>query len=269
MFTNRGDYILTEEYAFSSAIETALPLGVRAVGIKMDAEGLIPSDMDKILSNWDSKARGGAPKPRLLYTVPTGHNPTGATQGLQRRKDIYAVAQKHNIFILEDEPYYYLQVQPYTGHDAPDVPPPSSHEEFLSSLIPSYLSLDTDGRVMRMDSFSKVIAPGSRTGWITASEQIVERFIRAYEFSVQTPSGISQIVLFKLLDETWGHSGYLDWLVNLRLEYTRRRDGMLKACEEFLPRQVVSWELPMAGMFVSSCSCPLLPSFLYMSSSSY
>ena len=247
MFANRGDFILTEEYTFSSAVETGLPMGVRAIGVKMDKEGLLPSNMDDILSGWDTKTRGG-PKPRLLYTVPTGQNPTGATQSEQRRKDLYTIAQKHDIYIFEDEPYYFLQMQPYT-RSSPS--PPSSHAEFLKALVPSLLSMDTDGRVMRMDSFSKVIAPGSRTGWITASEQIVERFVRHYEVSCQNPSGISQVILHKLLDDTWGHEGYLDWLINLRLEYTRRRDGMVKACEEFLPRSVASWDEPMAGMFVS------------------
>ena len=248
MFSTRGDYLMTEEYSFCSALETAHPLGVRCIGIKMDKEGLVPSDMDHILTNWSESERGG-PKPFLLYTVPTGQNPTGATQSAQRRREVYAVAQKHDIYIIEDEPYYFLQMQPYTGPDAPDVPPPDSHEAFLDTLVPSMLSIDEDGRVMRLDSFSKVIAPGFRAGWITASAQIVERFIRHSEVSTQNASGISQILLFKLLEETWGHAGYLDWLIWLRLEYTKRRDNLVHACQKFLPKEVASWEPPAAGMF--------------------
>lgn len=183
---------------------------------------------------------------------PTGQNPTGTTQSLQRRKEIYAIAQKHDVYILEDEPYYYLQMQPYTGPSSPSIPAPASHEEFISSLVPSYLSIDTDGRVMRMDSFSKVIAPGLRMGWIVASEQIVERYIRNAEVSTQPPSGVSQLLLFKLLEETWGHGGYLDWLVNIRMEYTSRRDNICDACERHLPEEVASFVPPAAGMFVSS-----------------
>ncbi|MCJ1309156.1 Aromatic/aminoadipate aminotransferase 1 [Agyrium rufum] len=249
MFTKRGDYILSEEYTFVTAVETASPMGVKCIGVKMDAEGLLPSSLDAILSNWNPSERGGAPKPFLLYTVPSGQNPTGATQSEQRRKDIYRCAQKHDLYILEDEPYYFLQMQPYTGAHAPDAPPPASHEEFLKNLVPSLLSMDVDGRVMRLDSFSKVIAPGSRVGWITASEQIVERFIRHQEVSTQNPSGFSQLALFKLLDETWGHDGYMDWLIWIRLEYTKRRDVLLAACEKFLPREVASWVPPAAGMF--------------------
>ncbi|MCJ1477539.1 Aromatic/aminoadipate aminotransferase 1 [Lambiella insularis] len=248
MFTSRGQYILSEEYTFATAVETATPMGVRVLGVRMDEQGLLPASMDALLSAWDPVARG-APKPFLLYTVPSGQNPTGATQSEQRRREIYRCAQKHDLYILEDEPYYFLQMQPYTGADAPAVPPPADHSAFLRSLVPSLLSMDVDGRVMRLDSFSKVIAPGSRVGWITASAQIVERFVRHQEVSTQNPSGISQLVLFKLLDEAWGHQGYLDWLINLRLEYTARRDGIVRACEEWLPREVASWNPPAAGMF--------------------
>ena len=223
-------------------------MGVRVCGVPIDSEGLLPTDMDRILSNWDQAARGSR-KPRLLYTVPTGQNPTGATSSGERRRELYKVCQKHDIHIIEDEPYYFLQMQPYTGPNAPDVPPPSSHAEFIKSLVPSYLSMDTDGRVVRMDSFSKVIAPGSRVGWITAPAQIIERYAKYADVSTQNPSGISQLVLFKLLDEHWGHAGYLDWLIHIRMQYTKRRDTILAACAKHLPQEVMQWKPPMAGMF--------------------
>lgn len=239
-----------EEYTFSSAAETAFPLGVNAAPVKMDEQGLLPESMDDILSNWDEAARG-ARKPIVLYTIATGQNPTGATQSGERRKAIYKVAQKHDVYIVEDEPYYFLQMQPYTGADGAPAPPPASHEEFIKSLIPSYLSIDIDGRVLRLESFSKVISPGSRVGWVVGSEQIIERFTRNCETSSQNPSGISQIVLFKLLDEHWGHSGYLDWLINMRMQYTNRRNSLVGACEKSLPTEIAHWVAPAAGMFVS------------------
>lgn len=250
---NRGDSILMDEFAFSTALETAEPLGIKVVGVAIDDEGLLPESMDDILSNWDSKARNGARKPHVLYTVPSGQNPTGATMGEQRRRDIYAVCQKHDVFILEDEPYYFLQMDPYVSgsKSSSKASHPESVDEFLASLIPSLLSMDTDGRVLRMDSFSKVVIPGSRTGWVTGSEQIVERYIRHAEVASQGPAGLSQVVLHKLLDGHWGHEGYFRWLMNLRSEYTERRDLILAACEDFLPREVVSWTPPAAGMFVS------------------
>lgn len=138
MFTTRGDYILTENYTFCSAIETASPLGLKCVGIAMDSEGIIPSVLDSTLEKWDPSVHDNAEKPWLLYTIPTGQNPTGATQSEHRRREIYRVAQKHDLYIIEDEPYYYLQMPPYTGPLVPTAPRPSSHEEFLSQLVPSY-----------------------------------------------------------------------------------------------------------------------------------
>ena len=248
MFCKPGDWVLTEEFTFPSMLETARPMGLRVEGVSMDEHGLRPDALDELLTNWDPVARSG-PKPFVLYTVPTGQNPTGSTQTLERRKAVYAVAQKHDIYILEDEPYYFLQMQPYTGASTPTPPAPSSHEAFLASLVPSFLSLDTDGRVMRMDSFSKVIAPGTRCGWITASEQICERYRTHSDVATQSPSGMSQLMLFKLLEDHWGHAGYLDWLIHIRMEYTARRDAILAACEAYLPREIVAWVPPSAGMF--------------------
>lgn len=211
--------------------------------------------MDDLLSNWDASARG-ARKPHVLYTVPSGQNPTGATQSAERRQAIYKVAQKHDVYILEDEPYYFLQMQPYTGRNQPDAPAPANVDEFVSSLVPTYVSMDVDGRVMRLDSFSKVLVPGSRLGWVVASEQIIERYQRHAEVASQGPSGFSQVILHKLLDETWGHEGYLRWLMNLRLEYTKKRDALLAACEDNLPTDIVTWNPPIAGMFVSVMYLP-------------
>lgn len=158
MFCKPGDWILSEEFTFPTAVESAAPQGVKVAGVGVDAGGLRADALDKVLTEWDSSVRGG-PKPFILYTVPTGQNPTGSTQSASRRKEVYAVAQKHDLIIFEDEPYYFLQMDPYTGLDSPAATPPASHADFLASLVPSYLSMDTDGRVMRLDSFSKVIAP--------------------------------------------------------------------------------------------------------------
>ena len=180
MFHKRGSFLLTEEFTYTSALETAEPLDIHVIGIKMDNEGLVPSEMDNILEHWNPEVRGGA-KPQVLYTIPTGQNPTGITASRARREDIYAVAQRHDIYIIEDDPYYYLQLHPTSGL--------KEFNDFQAALNqlklpPSYLSIDTDGRVLRMDSFSKIIAPGVRMSWITASEQIIERVFRTHEVSL-------------------------------------------------------------------------------------
>jgi aromatic amino acid aminotransferase I / 2-aminoadipate transaminase len=251
MFTERGHYVITEEYTFSTAIETVAPLGSKMLGIKMDEDGMLPDDLDHVLSTWDEKSRR-APKPFVVYTVPTGQNPTASTQSLSRRKEIYAVAEKHDLFILEDEPYYFLQMEDFVSgqtHEVAKPFKPAPVAEFLKHLIPSYLSIDTSGRVIRLDSFSKIIAPGSRCGWVTGSKQIIERFIRHTEVSAQNPAGFAMIHLYNLLEENWGHKGFLEWLMFIRAEYTRRRDIIVNACEDYLPQDVCSWAPPKAGMF--------------------
>lgn len=243
---NRGDSWMTEEYSYATALETAIPLGIKTVGIKMDSEGLIPEAMDQILINWDA-SRMEARKPHVLYTVPTGQNPTGSTQSASRRRAIYDVCQKHDVYILEDDPYYFLQLHSHTPPHGQ--PRKRSVGEVLASLPPSYLSIDTDGRVMRFDSFSKILAPGARMGWVAASEQMIERFIRHSETASQGPSGFSQAIVYKLVDEKWGHAGFLNWLQRLQAGYTDRRDVMMSAFDRFLPKLIVSWDVPSAGMF--------------------
>ena len=261
MFTERGKYVLVEEYTYPTALETGDPLGIRFVGIRIDADGIIPEDMDSILGGWDDEARQGA-KPQVLYTVPTGQNPTGATLSLERRQAVYKICQKHDIYIIEDDPYYFVQMRTTTGLDSPELDRPDgglsiSEGDFVATLIPSFLRLDVDGRVLRMDSFSKIIAPGSRTGWVTASEQIIERIVRAHETSLQNPSGFSQTVLFKLLHDSWGHGGLSSWLFYLQREYTLRRDALLGACKKYMPSDIVTVTPPKAGFFVSaSCLSP-------------
>ncbi|KAL7816706.1 pyridoxal phosphate-dependent transferase [Trichoderma gracile] len=251
MLTEPGDCVLADKYTFSTAIETAVPIGIKFIGVDMDREGMLPDSLDEILDNWNPAAHKGARKPSVLYAIPTGQNPTGTTQSLQRRRAIYRVAQKHDLIILEDDPYYFLQMDAYTSpdQDGPIASEIQSPTEFLKRLIPSYLRMDIDGRVIRMDSFSKVISPGARLGWITAPEQLIERYKHHTDVSTQSPAGLSQLAIFKLVDEHWGHEGYIKWLMHLRNEYTMRRDFLVSACERHLPKQVVSWEPTEAGMF--------------------
>lgn len=217
----------------------------------MDEQGLIPQSLEEVLSNWDESERK-ARRPFLLYMVPTGQNPTGATQSLERRKAIYA--RGFGLYIVEDEPYYYLQMPPFKDTNSDTSPP--SNDDGGCELIPSYLSLDIDGRVLRMDSVSKVLAPGSRMGWVAASQQVIEKFIRQNETSAQNPSGFSQVIIYKLLNHHWGHLGFFKWLEGIQAEYIWRRDTFAQACIEFLPEGIASWRPPQAGMFVCPTSSP-------------
>lgn len=99
MLLNRGDTMLIEEFTFPSVLECARPQGVHPVAVKLDAEGVVPEALDHQLSTWDETTHR---RPRVIYTIPTGQNPTGSTASVERRKAVYEVCQKHDIIILED-----------------------------------------------------------------------------------------------------------------------------------------------------------------------
>ncbi|KAM9936000.1 hypothetical protein OXX80_004428 [Metschnikowia pulcherrima] len=242
-FTSRGDVILVEDHTFSSAMETAHAHGVTTYPVVMDTEGIVPSALEKLLDNWV-----GA-KPRMLYTICTGQNPTGSCLSGERRREVYSLAQKHDLIIIEDEPYYFLQMEPYTR----DLALRSSkhvhgHEEFIKALVPSFISMDVDGRVLRLDSVSKTIAPGARLGWVVGQKRLLERFLRLHETSIQNASGFTQSLLNGLF-QRWGQKGYLDWLIGIRAEYTHKRDVAIDALYKYFPQQVVTILPPVAGMF--------------------
>ncbi|KAL7914395.1 pyridoxal phosphate-dependent transferase [Trichoderma velutinum] len=193
------------------------------------------------------------PKPHVLYMIPTGQNPSGATQSLKRRREIYDVAEKHDLYILEDDPYYFIHLGP-SSWDNQSYDMKSSKlsdlDECLSGLATSYASMDVSGRVLRLDSTSKVLAPGLRAGWVTASSTVIEQFISLSEVGALCPSGPTQVLLHKLLNETWGHEGFIRWLMNLSAQYRRRRDVLITACNKYLPSSVCNWKVPVDGMFL-------------------
>jgi len=256
IFCNRGDAVLVEEKTYPGVMEAAALIGLRPVGVGMDDDGLRADLLDEILSTWDETQRKTR-KPRVLYTIPTGQNPTGITQPLDRRRVIYSVAQKHGLIVIEDDPYVYLHMGAYMPSSQSDV---STMSEY--TLPPrSYLSLDTDGRVIRLDSFSKIMAPGLRAGWVTGSDQIVTKFLAYTENSCGIVSGVTQLLLYNLLCRQWGEAGFKKWREELAGTYRRRRDAILGVCLKELPmavkdkegkkmKGVCTFRIPEQGMFL-------------------
>ncbi|KAJ2982458.1 hypothetical protein NQ176_g1381 [Zarea fungicola] len=244
IFCNPGDNILVEKYSYTGTVVAARAQRLKTLPIGMDEFGLSATELDVTLENWDQVM---GPKPYVLYTIPTGQNPTGVTQSLERRKEIYKVAEKHDLIIVEDDPYFFLQLGEPPKHEYGSQ---EALQEYRDRLPSSYLSLDVSGRVVRLDSTSKILSPGLRLGWLTACSQIVDLFEAYSEVSVLAPSGPSQVMMYKLLDQTWGHTGFVKWLAHLSQVYSNRLNMMLQACEEQLPKDVCTWRIPDSGMFV-------------------
>ncbi|KAI9750829.1 MAG: hypothetical protein M4579_006291 [Chaenotheca gracillima] len=252
--------LLVEEFCYMNAIQAAKPRGLQIVPVALDGEGMIAEGkrgLRDVLANWDFR---NGKRPHLMYTVTVGQNPTGGTLSVQRRKELYQVCHEFDVIIIEDDPYWYLQypsaldsekvrgegakgasLEPLKGHR-------SSGFSFLDSLVPSYLSVDTDGRVVRLDTFSKTIAPGCRLGWVTAQPKIIERILRITETSTQQPSGFVQSMVAELIigptksdddgrgggpkGNGWNAAGWVRWLSGLRGAYERRMHSMCDILDE-------------------------------------
>lgn len=165
---------------------------------------------------------------------------------------------------MEDDPYWYLQYPSANssslaarGHATSQDAQPGQHNyntpkssgyPFLDSLVPSYLSVDYEGRVVRLDTFSKTVAPGCRLGWITTQPDLCERILRITETSTQQPSGFVQSVIAELImgpqsptdggrggskdGDGWQMDGWVRWLEGLRGNYERRMQTMCSILEE-------------------------------------
>jgi len=216
MLCDIGQGILASEWTYTSALATFLPQGIKGVPVALDAQGMRDDALRDLLSNWDESVHE-MPRPHVMYIIPAGQNPTGGTLSLERKKAIYDICVEFDVIIVEDDPYYFLQEGVYLPpedrknkqkqavktSDDPDI--------FLSQLSPSFLSIDYQGRVIRLDSFSKTIAPGSRLGWCTCQPLFADRFERQAEISSQAPCGFGQSMLTSLL-LNWRSDGYIRWL---------------------------------------------------------
>ncbi|KAI9795786.1 MAG: hypothetical protein M1833_006807 [Piccolia ochrophora] len=252
--------ILVEEFCYMAAAQAARPKGLQIVPVALDAEGMRddgPGGLADVLANWDDQK---GKRPHLLYTVTIGQNPTGGVLSVERRIAIYKICHEYDVIIIEDDPYWYLQypsaVEAVEQKELPlvdtvprgNIKNRSSGYEFLDSLVPSYLSVDTDGRVVRLDTFSKTIAPGCRLGWITTQPLLIERLQRITEVSTQQPSGFVQSMVAELLigpkktddgghgsekdGRGWDTDGWVRWLAGLRSQYEGRMQTMSNILED-------------------------------------
>ncbi|OBZ66161.1 Kynurenine/alpha-aminoadipate aminotransferase, mitochondrial [Grifola frondosa] len=225
---NPGDAVLIEAPVYAGIIPMFQVLDCEFVEVDTDAHGIRSQSLRTILENWPP----AKPKPKVLYTVPYGCNPTGMTATLERRLEVLALAREHNFLILEDDAYFYL----YFG----DAPRP-----------PSYFALDAAqpevGRVVRFDSLSKVISSGMRIGFISAPASIVDAIdIHTQNANLQGPT-FSQLLAVRLL-QTWGHAGFQTHTARVAQFYRAKRDVFERLLRTHLAG-LVEWTTPEAGMF--------------------
>ncbi|KAL0483171.1 2-aminoadipate aminotransferase [Acrasis kona] len=227
----QGDVVLVENPSYTGALAALHPLQPKLLTIPIDGDGIIPEQLEIVLKNHFSDKN---PKPiKFLYTIPTGQNPSGATLTVQRKKQIYKLAQQYNFLILEDDPYFYLNLEESGDNDS----------------MTTFLSMDVDGRVLRFDSLSKVLSSGLRIGWLTAHKTLIDRIHLHMQTSSLHTSGLSQKVASKLLSKVWGQEGFDNHVRTVRKLYRGRRDEFLGYVDKHLGEHV-SYNKPKAGMFV-------------------
>lgn len=256
LLCQEGGSILVEEFTFTPFNVSAENHDTKVVPVKLNIRdgaepGIDPEYLDDLLTNWATGPYKDRKKPTALYTIPTGQNPTGLTQSLSLRKQIYALAEKHDFIIIEDDPYGYLVYPKYGAPNTYDQPN-FSVAEYKKILTPSYLTIDTSGRVIRLDTYSKLFAPGLRLGFITANPYFFNRIFVHTLLSTRHPSGVSQLLLNNIIDKWGGVDGWLTWSAKVAKHYTYRRDVFLKEiyASHSQKSKYITVVEPDAGMFI-------------------
>ncbi|KIJ60401.1 hypothetical protein HYDPIDRAFT_190072 [Hydnomerulius pinastri MD-312] len=228
MLLNHGDAILIESPAYAGMIPVFASLHCDQVEVETDSKGVNPESIRKLLDNWPA----GKPKPKLLYTVPYGGNPAGMTTATERRREILVLAREHNFLILEDDPYYWMY---YSDDERP----------------PSYFQLELEqpevGRVLRFDSFSKIISAGMRFGFASGPKAIIDAIDVQTGSSNLQPSSLIQAIVLALV-EPWGYDGFETFTRNVSNFYKTKRDIFEKALRQHLG-DVAEWSTPESGLF--------------------
>ncbi|XP_068241054.1 kynurenine/alpha-aminoadipate aminotransferase, mitochondrial-like [Palaemon carinicauda] len=224
MFLNKGDTVFIPMCCYHGVFVVGKHLQPNFVSIQADEEGIVPDSFKEALIK--CKDSGGVPK--FLYVNPGGSNPTGTVLSESRRRIIYELACQYDILIVEDDPYYYLQ--------------------FCDDIPASFLRLDTEGRVIRLESFSKTIGAGMRLGFAILPKHIARVLTQMLVSTIMHTSMFSQVLVSRLFD-TWGVDGFLRKTGEICEFYRRQRNMSLQAAERHL-KGLCEWSIPMGGFFL-------------------
>lgn len=216
--TNPGDTVITEWYVYGGTFTQLQKFGNTVVGTPCDDDGIIPEALDELIV--DLTAKGD--KPKLIYTIPENQNPMGSTLPADRRRAILNIAHRHGIPILEDECYVDLR--------------------FEGEMQPAFRTLDDSGIVIHVASYSKLLAPGLRLGYVTAAPEVLRR-----ASSCKVGSGPNQFAAYAIegflrqsLDE---HRARFNPLLK------SKRDAMDKALTEGFSDCGAKWSRPQGGCY--------------------
>lgn len=188
--------------------------------VPVDENGMVVSELEASLAALEE---AGEDLPKFIYDVPEFHNPTGVTMSMERRERLVELAEKYDMLLVEDAPYRALR--------------------FEGESVPPIKSLDEEGNVVFLGTYSKLICPGLRVGWMIADEEIIDRVLPLKPDGGTNP--LSQVYISRLHE-----NGYLE---ERAVEYAEvlgdQRDVMVEAIREHLPRADI-WNVPEGGYYI-------------------
>lgn len=218
---NEGDTIVCEKPSFIGSLNAFKSYHVTLKGVEQEEDGLNLTSLETML------AEGGV---KLIYVIPNFQNPTGRTMSLEKRKGLYALAQQYNAVILEDNPYGYLR--------------------FAGEELPTIKSMDTDGRVIYSGSFSKILAPGIRVGYVSAPKEIIQKIIVCKQVSDVHTNIWAQLIA----DQFLAKMDFAAHIAKLQEIYRKKCALMIEQIEKnFSPK--IAFTRPQGGLFLW-CTLP-------------
>jgi len=217
---NPKDAIIVESPTYLAALNVFRYYGAEFVSVPIDENGM----KTELLEDKIKEAKSKGLNVKLVYTVATCHNPTGVIMPDDRRKELLEVASKYDLLVIEDDPYSF-----FVFDEVPFTP---------------LKTLDSEGRVIYLGTFSKILAPGLRLGYMVADRQITRMVELAKQMVDLHSSTLSQYIALYALKE-----GVVEKTIQkARLVYREKRDIMIESLEEYMP-EGSHWFKPRGGLF--------------------
>jgi len=216
--TDPGDVVLTEEFVYLGTLRQMRLFGADVVGIQCDEQGLVIEDLEDTLKKFSGQGK----RVKYLYTIPSFQNPMGWTMTLERRKRVLDVTREYGVPVLEDDCYVDLR--------------------FEGDGVTSFHSLDDTGQVLYVGSFSKIIAPGMRMGYLVAPESVRERAM-----SFKGGGGVNQFAALAIEEYLKNHM--YEHIDEQNQALRVKRDAMLASLGENFG-DAATWSKPEGGLYV-------------------
>ena len=215
---NEGDTVICEAPSFIGSLNSFRSYNTRLCGIPLEKDGMNIEALEKALQTEKNV--------RFIYVIPNFQNPSGVTTSLEKRKQIYELAKKYNVMILEDNPYGELRI---SGEN-----------------VPAIKSFDEDGIVVYVGSFSKVLSPGMRVGWTVAPKEVLSKMIVCKQGSDVHTNMWAQIVANRFMTE-YDFDAHLE---KLRDIYRKKANFCMDLLDKYLVPNKITYDRIEGGLFI-------------------